>query len=183
MLGFAALAVLSLLWLPHRVHKRGRLGRKASALIRSLWPLVLGLGGWFAGVLVVLTALPTVPLDSDVVAGISIGVPTGLGIYWAWVHREWSLRTKGIGLSAALAGALVGAWLGCNATTGLFAVITAIVGATAGANLILLVLDIGQERQGRRPAPQLEVDVSADRESEAARDQRDLVCRTAIARP
>jgi RND superfamily putative drug exporter len=149
MVGFATVAGLSLLWLPRRVHKRGRLGRTASASIRSLYAPVLGLGGWFAGALVVLTTLPTVPLDSDLVAGLSVGLPVGLGIYWAWVRREWSSRTKGTGLAATLAGALVGAWLGCNATTGLFAVLTATIGATVGANLILLVLDLARDRSVR----------------------------------
>jgi pimeloyl-ACP methyl ester carboxylesterase len=150
MVGFAALAVLSLLWLPRRVHTRGRIGRRSAASIRSLYVLVLGLGGWFAGTLVVLTTMPTVPLDSDLVAGISVGAPVGLGIYWAWVHREWSPRTKGTGLAGALAGALVGAWLGCNATSGILAALTAIIGAVVGANLIVLVLDIARDVSVRR---------------------------------
>jgi hypothetical protein len=44
MLGFAILAVLSLLWMPYRVHKRGRFGPKASAWLRSVYSLVIGLG-------------------------------------------------------------------------------------------------------------------------------------------
>jgi hypothetical protein len=43
----------------------------------------------------------------------------------------------------------MGAWLGYNATQGLLALITAIVGATAGANLALLALDISRNRQAR----------------------------------
>jgi hypothetical protein len=149
MVGLAALAILSLLWLPHRVHMRGGLGRKASASIRSLYVLVLGLGGWCAGALLALTTLPTVALDSDLLAGLSVGLPIGLGTYWAWVHRDWSPSTKTTGLAAALAAALVGAWLGFNSMGGLFAVLPAIVGATAGANLILLILDIARDRSAR----------------------------------
>jgi hypothetical protein len=78
-----------------------------------------------------------------------VGLPIGLGIYFAWVHRDWSRQSKATGLAAAVGGALVGAWLGFNATEGLFALITAIVGAVAGANLTPLALDIAWDRQGR----------------------------------
>jgi hypothetical protein len=40
----------------------------------------------------------------------------------------------------------VGGWLGFNATEGLLALITTIVGATVGANLVLIVLDMTSER-------------------------------------
>jgi hypothetical protein len=50
---------------------------------------------------------------------------------------------------AAAGGGLAGAWLGFNATDGLLSLITAIVGATVGANLILLALDISWDRQAR----------------------------------
>jgi pimeloyl-ACP methyl ester carboxylesterase len=146
MLGFAGLAILSLLGLALRVHKRGGIGSRAGVAIRSLYVLVLGLGGWFAGALIALIALPTVPLDSELLAGLSVGVPVGLGIYWAWVRRDWPTRTKSIGLAAALGAGLVGAWLGFGAVAGLFGVVTAIVGAAVGANLIVLVLDIARDR-------------------------------------
>ena len=161
MVGVAILALLSLLWMPYRVHKRGGFGRKASASLRSLYPLVLGLGGWFAGALIVMTTLPGVPLDDELLTVLSIGTPIGLGIYWAWVHRDWSANTKTAGFVTAMAGALAGAWLGFNATTGLLALITTIVGATVGANLALIALGITWERLVRsrsgaatlRPAP------------------------------
>jgi hypothetical protein len=149
MLGLAALMVLSLLWMALRVRWRGPFGRKGSALLRSLYPVMLGLGGWLLGVLIVLTTMPTVPLDDELVASLSVGVPIGLGIYFAWVNREWSRETKATGFAAALSGALVGAWLGFNVTADLVALITAIVGATIGANLTLLALDIAWDRQGR----------------------------------
>ncbi len=149
MVGLAILAVLSLLWMPYRVHKRGGFGRKASASLRSLYPLVLGLGGWFLGALIVMTTLPTVPLDNELLAALAVGIPIGLGIYWAWVHRDWSATTKTAGFVAAMAGALSGGWLGFNATAGLLALITTIVGATVGANLALIVLGITWERSTR----------------------------------
>jgi pimeloyl-ACP methyl ester carboxylesterase len=147
MVGLGLLTVLSLLWMARRVHKRGRFGRKASATLRSLYPIVLGLGGWFLVVLIVITTMPGVPLDDELLAAFSVGVPIGLGVYFAWVNRDWSAVTKTTGFAAAAAGALVGAWLGFNATEGLFALITTIVGAAVGANLLLLALDIAWDRQ------------------------------------
>jgi hypothetical protein len=149
MLGLAIVAVLSLLWLPRRVHRRGGFGRRAAAALRSLYPLVLGLGGWFAGALTILTTSATVPLDDELFAVLSIAAPISLGIYWAWVRRDWAARVKTTGFVAAATGALVGGWLGFNATAGLLALVTTIVGAAIGANLILIVLDIARERSAR----------------------------------
>ncbi len=149
MVGLALLTVLSLLWMPRRVHKRGRFGHKAGATLRSLYPIVLGLGGWFLGVLIVITTMPGIPLDDELLAALSMGVPIGLGIYFAWVDRDRSAKTKTTGFAAAAGGALVGAWLGFNATEGLLALITTIVGAAVGANLTLLALDIAWDRQER----------------------------------
>jgi pimeloyl-ACP methyl ester carboxylesterase len=152
MIGLALLTVLSLLWMARRVHKRGGFGRKASVSLRSLYPIVLGLGGWFLGVLVVITTMPGVPLDDELLAVLSVGVPIGLGVYYAWVDRERSARARTAGMVAATTGALIGAWLGFNATTDLLALVTAIVGAAAGANLIVLVLDIVREQAARELA-------------------------------
>jgi pimeloyl-ACP methyl ester carboxylesterase len=149
MVGFALLTVLSLLWMARRVHKRGHFGRKAGATLRSLYPIVLGLGGWFLGVLIVITTMPGTPLDDELLAAFSVGVPIGLGAYLAWVHRGWAAKTKATGFAAAIGGALVGAWLGFHATEGLLALITAIVGAAVGGNLTLLGLDIAWDRQVR----------------------------------
>src|SRR6266513_1071642 len=149
MVGLALLTVLSLLWMAWRVHKRGRLGRKAGATLSSLYPIVLGLGGWFLGVLIVITAMPGTPLDDELLAAFSVGVPVGLCIYFAWVNRGWSAQTKVTGFAVAVGGALVGAWLGFHASEGLLALITAIAGATVGGNLTLLGLDIAWDRQVR----------------------------------
>jgi hypothetical protein len=146
MLGFAALTVLSLLWIPLRVGRRGEFGRKARVLLRSVYPVVLGLGGWFLGALVVMTAWPTVPLDDELLALLCVGAPIGLCVYWAWVQTDRSRNTKLAGLTATIAGALLGGWFGFHATTGLFALLTSIVGAVAGANLAVLVFDISWER-------------------------------------
>jgi pimeloyl-ACP methyl ester carboxylesterase len=148
MVGLALLTVLSLLWSARRVRKRGHFGRKASATLRSLYPIVLGLGGWFLGVVIVITTMPGVTLDSELLAAVAVGVPIGLGIYLAWVHRGWSAATKAAGFWGAMAGALVGGWAGFNSTEGLLALISAIVGAAVGANATLLVLDISWDRSG-----------------------------------
>jgi hypothetical protein len=73
-------------------HKRGRFSRPASVLFRSLYTLVLGLGGWFTGLIIVLVTLPTLPLDSELMAVLSIGTPIGLGTYLAWVNRDRPAR-------------------------------------------------------------------------------------------
>jgi uncharacterized membrane protein YfcA len=117
-------------------------------VLRSLYPIVLGLGGWLAGVLIVITTMPGTPIDHDLLAMLSVGVPVGLGIYLAWVQRG-STQLKGVGLAAAAAGALAGAWLGFHATADLLALVTAIVGAVAGANLTLILLDRSRDRSAR----------------------------------
>ncbi|HET7759949.1 MAG TPA: alpha/beta fold hydrolase [Gaiellaceae bacterium] len=150
LLGLGALTALSLLVLWVRVRRRGRLGAKSAAAVRTGYVLLLGLGGWFVGVLVALTALPTVPLDDELLVCLSIGLPVGLAVYLAWVDRARPAQTRALGLAASLAGALVGAWLGFNTISGLFAVVTTIVGAAALSNLALIALDIAWER---RPAP------------------------------
>lgn len=149
MMAFGLLMILSLLLMWRRAHKRGGFGRKASAILRSVYLVVLGLGGWFTGLIIVLAALPTVPLDSELMAVISVGTPIGLGTYWAWVNRDRPARATTIGIWVALTSALVGALLGFNATSGIMAVITTIVGAAAGANLGLIALDVA--RIGERP--------------------------------
>jgi pimeloyl-ACP methyl ester carboxylesterase len=148
MVAFALVAAGSLMWMAHRVRKRGRIGPKAGAILRSVYPIVLGLGGWFLGLLVVLTLMPGMPLDSALLATLSIGGPIGLGIYLAWVQRDRpSPSTKRSGFAAAMGGALVGAWLGFVAGTDLLGLITAIVGAAAGSNLAVIVFDIVEDRR------------------------------------
>jgi pimeloyl-ACP methyl ester carboxylesterase len=150
MVGLALLTVLSLLWMALRVRKRGGFGRKAGAALRALYPIVLGLGGWLFGALIVLTTMPGVPLDNELLAMLSVGLPVGLGIYLAWVRRD-SAQSKSVGFAAAVAGGLVGAYLGFHATSDLAALLTAIAGAVAGANLTVILLDMAQARAERDP--------------------------------
>jgi pimeloyl-ACP methyl ester carboxylesterase len=150
MVGLAALTVLSILWMA--VRRRPRFGRKTSPVLRSLYAIVLGLGGWFAGVLLVITTMPGTPLDDPWLATISVGLPVGLGVYYAWLDRGWPARTKLTGFVAGIGGALLGAWLGFHAGTDLLALVTAILGAIAGANLALVVLDVVRERRAVEPA-------------------------------
>jgi uncharacterized membrane protein YdfJ with MMPL/SSD domain/pimeloyl-ACP methyl ester carboxylesterase len=147
--GLPVIVLLSLLLMRRRVRRRGRFGRTSSVLLRSLYPVVLGLGGWFAGVVLVQFAFPEVALDDARLAVLSIGVPVGLGIYLAWVNRDLRAGARTIGFLASMTTALVGAWLGLHAATGLMAVITTIVGAALGANLTLLALDISWGRHVR----------------------------------
>jgi hypothetical protein len=144
LIGGALLTIVSLVWMALRVRRRGPYGRRAGALLRSLSPLPLGLGGWFLGALVVLAALPGVPIDDQLLVSLSVGVPIGLGGYLAWAGCG---RIAGLG--AAVAGALAGGFLGYHAVSGIGALLTTIVGAAVGANLILLVLDITRPASAR----------------------------------
>src|SRR5262249_217246 len=130
--GLAALSLLAL------ALRQGRIGRKKAAFLRSVYPVVLGLGGWFAGALIAMVWMPTVPLDSDLLVGLSVGLPVGLGI----ASPAGARRVR---FAAALAGAVVGAWLGFGVVDGLFGVLTAVVGATAGANALLLTMGLTAE--------------------------------------
>ena len=149
MIGLGLLTVLSLLWIARRVHKRGHVGRKSSAMLRSLYAIVLGLGGWLAALLIVVTTMPTVPLGDPLLAPLSIGVPVGLCVYFAWTNRDWVARMKWAGWAAALGGALVGAWFGFGVTGDLTRLFTAILGSVVGANLLVLVLDMAWDLQIR----------------------------------
>ena len=152
LVGFAALTVLSLLALWLRVRSRGRLGGKTGAAIRSAYAIVLGVGGWFGAVLVALAALPTVALDSELLACLSIGVPVGLAVFLASADTRRNALPRTIAFAAALAGAVVGAWLGFNSISGLFAVVTTAIGATAVSNLALLVIDVAWQQHAAQAA-------------------------------
>ena len=149
MVGLAALTVLSILWMA--VRRKPRFGRKTSPILRSLYAIVLGLGGWFAGVLLVITTMPGTPLDDPWLATISVGLPVGLGVYYAWLDRGWSARTKLTGFVAGVGGALLGAWLGFHAATDLLALVTSIVGAIAVGNLALILLNVVRDRRAQAP--------------------------------
>jgi pimeloyl-ACP methyl ester carboxylesterase len=151
MIGVALLMVVSLLAMALRVRRRGRIGRTAGALLRSVYSVVLGLGGWFLGVLIVISTMQGVPLDNEVLTVLSIGLPVGLGIYLAWVDRNSPARTNAVGLAAVLAGAFVGTRLGFHAAADLLALPTAILGAVAGANLTLILLDMSRARSIGEP--------------------------------
>ena len=152
MVGVALLAVIWLVVLAIRIRRRGGTGRKTGAWIRSAGPIVFGLGGWFLGALLILRfwLWPSQPLDDELLAVVSIAVPIWLGVYAGWVRTDTpkAMRAKGIG--AAGVGAVVGAVLGFNVTSGLIALITTIIGAAVVSNLSLLVLDIWTERAASR---------------------------------
>jgi pimeloyl-ACP methyl ester carboxylesterase len=143
--GLALIAVLLLAGMAYRVRRRGHLGPKVSVMLRTLAPVVLGLGGWSLAVLVVWTSWPGVFAGSRPVVVVSMGTAVGLGVHLAWVHRDWAPGRRYRGLAAALAGSLLGAWLGTQATHGPAAPLTALAGAAVAANLALLILDIRRD--------------------------------------
>jgi pimeloyl-ACP methyl ester carboxylesterase len=155
MLGFVLITIISLLWMPRRVKKRGRIGARNSVLLRSLFPLVLGFGGWFLVSLTLMTVAPSVPIDGELLVVLSMGLPIGLGIYWAWLQRDWPAETKRVGLAAAVLSALVGGWLGLHAVADMLALVTTIGGAAAATNLALILVSVARER-ALRPEPAAE---------------------------
>ena len=150
MVGLALLTVLSLLWMARTgAQARTATDARPARSLRSLYAIVLGLGGWFLGVLIVLTTMPGVPLD-----GAAAGRPLRRRPDRArYLLRLGPPRLAGPDESVSAsrrrqAGALVGAWLGLQRAAGdLLALVTTIVGAAAGANLTLILLDIAWDRQ------------------------------------
>ena len=148
-IGVVVLAALWLLWLALRVRKHGSAGHKTSVLARTIVPVVLGLGGFFGAALVVLTLWPALSLASELLGILAPSGLIALGLYLAWTHRDWDRATKSLGLLAAIAGALLGGWLGFTATSGLFALVTTTIGAAAGGNLALIAVSLVRERSAR----------------------------------
>jgi pimeloyl-ACP methyl ester carboxylesterase len=149
MVGLAGVALLILLGMAIRLWGRGAFGTKSSAALRSLAPVVLGLGGWCLGVLIVLVVWPSVPLDDDRLAVCAVAVPIAAGIALAWLDPAGTRYRKAAGIAAAGVGALLGAWLGFHATSGILAVLTAIAASAAAANLALIGLDTWTGRAQR----------------------------------
>jgi pimeloyl-ACP methyl ester carboxylesterase len=148
-IGVVVLAALWLLWVARRVRKHGSAGRKTSVLARTIVPVVLGLGGFFGATLVVLTLWPALSLASELLRILAPSGPIALGLYLAWTHRDWDRAAKSLGLLAAIAGALLGGWLGFTATSGLFALVTTTIGAAAAGNLALIAVSLVRERSAR----------------------------------
>jgi pimeloyl-ACP methyl ester carboxylesterase len=145
LIGLVVLALALLAWLARRA-ARGGFGPKASVWLRTLAPVVLGLGAWSLAVLVVPSLWPGVFLADELVVVLSMGPAVGFGVYLAWVHRDRTPGTRRAGPAAALAGSLAGAWLGFQAVDGIAAVLTTLIGSATAANLALLLLDLGRER-------------------------------------
>jgi FtsH-binding integral membrane protein len=149
MVGLALVTLLSLMWMARRVRRRGRLGRVTRVAARSAWAVVLGLGGWTAAALVALIALPSVPIDAELLIASSMAAPVALAGYWAW-RDGGRAATNTVGLSVAVAGALVGAVVGFTCGTAAVAILTTLVGAIAGTNLALIACDMVAETRRRR---------------------------------
>lgn len=154
LLGLALLAVTSTAWLAYRVRTRGGFGRAASAAWRTLGAVVLGLGGWSLALLLVLVTRVAVPLDSALLTIAAVAVPVGVAVHLACVRGVWPPARKAETLAGTLAGALACAWWGFGALAGPPSVLAAVVGATVGANLAVLLLDVAHERLSSR-TPQM----------------------------
>jgi hypothetical protein len=67
-LALAAVTVLPLVCMVWWVHRRSRFGGNASAVLRSAYPIILSVGGWLLGALIVLATMPSVPVDDELLA-------------------------------------------------------------------------------------------------------------------
>jgi pimeloyl-ACP methyl ester carboxylesterase len=146
MVAVASVALLSLLGMAVRLWRRGPFGKNVSAALRSVWPVVLGLGGLSVSVLVALVVWPVVRVDDERLAVVAIGLPIGVGVALAWLDPTDRRARRAAGVVAAVGGALVGAWLGLHATDGPLAVLATIAGTAAAANLALIGLDVVWDR-------------------------------------
>lgn len=151
--GLALLAIALLGWMAWRVRRRGGFGSQAGVWLRGLAPVLAGLGGWFLAVLIVLSRWPTVFVAGRPVIVVSMGLAVGLCVHLARVRRAWAPRVRYGSLAVALAGSLLGGWLGSYAGDGPGAVLTALAGAIVGGNLALLAVDIVRDRRIPAPAP------------------------------
>ena len=112
---------------------------------------MLGFGGWCLGVLIVLVALPTVPVTDEMLAVVSIAPPVALAVYAGW-FRPTTLPS--VAALTALTTAALGAWLGYQVPHGPgLGAVTAVVGATLAANLGLIALDIAEPAMADAAVP------------------------------
>jgi hypothetical protein len=146
MAGLVVAAAAVLLW-ALRVRSRGSAGRKTGLAMRSVLALVVGLGGWFAGALTVLTFWTTVPLSSEALSVVSVGGPVALVLYLAWTRRDAGRAAKAWGLLAAFGGALAGAWYGFTVMPGFTGLFATIIGAIAAGNMALVALGLTDHRK------------------------------------
>jgi hypothetical protein len=110
--------------------------------MRSVLALAVGLGGWFAGALIVLTFWTSVPLSSEPLAIVSASVPVALVLYLAWTRRDAGRAAKTSGLLAASGGALIGGWYGYTVIPGFIGLFATIIGAIAAGNTMLIALGL-----------------------------------------
>jgi hypothetical protein len=149
MIGIAFVAALSLIAAALRVRSRGQLGRIASIALRSVWGLVLGLGGWLGAALLAMILAPSIQIDAASLVVPSVALPVAIGACLAWIDAD---RPKLAGLACAVAGAQLGAWFGFAVAASPLALLAAVVGAVAGTNLLLVVGDIVADRRVRTVA-------------------------------
>ncbi len=148
LLGLAVLALLA-----RSARRRGGFSSRASAWIRVLTALPLGLGGWLLGVLVIWTINPDDFVASATVIVPGTGALIGLGAYLAWARPEWTPQVRRVGMIAAIGAAVLGAALGTAALPGLIAPLTAVLGAATAANLALMFCAKAQTASGDSSGP------------------------------
>jgi hypothetical protein len=110
MVGLACLVVLSLLVDASPRAQARALRAQVERDAALVYPIVLGLGGWFLGVLVVSRRCRRRARRRRL--AVSRSAPIGSRLYFAWVNRDWSGRTKRMGFISRGGRRFAGAWLG-----------------------------------------------------------------------
>jgi hypothetical protein len=87
---------------------------------------------------------PQLLLDNALLAALGVGAPIGLGVHFAWVHRDWLAGTKMGGFVGAMGGAL-----GANLILILYLILRFPECASLATAKTLLVCD--HRSAGRRP--------------------------------
>ena len=101
-----------------------------------------------------LASSAAVAIDDPSLVLVAIAGPVGLAVYYGWSDRRRARRARVTGFAAALAGAVIGTWLGYAAAEDFAALLTGVLGAVAGANLALVARDVaGGEDAPAPPAP------------------------------
>ena len=154
MIGLAVLALALLAWAALRVRVKGSAGRTTSLAFRTVLALLIGVGGWFLGALLVLTFWDSVPLSDELLGILAPSAPVALALFLAWTNRDHSRGVTVAGLLAASAGAVGGGWFGFVTESGVLALFATILGAIAAGNIALLMASLaaagGGPRRSRR---------------------------------
>ena len=139
-LPLAGLAVL--VAIARRLRRRGHLKMWPSVVVRSLFAGALGIAGWLLAVVAVLAGSVAVAVDDRSLVMVAVAIPVAAAVSVGWADRARERRGAVTGLAACVSGAVIGAWVGSAVAQDFAAVLTAVAGSVAAANLALIACDV-----------------------------------------